>query len=99
MNMGSRSVVPTFRKPRKVGQPQFLTCGQKPNLGQPPLLNMKAGPGGTYSGYFNVPPNGQVNWKKGDTFKVITPDLQQKLKENYQNLNSPAFTKGAVLQP
>lgn len=63
------------------------------------LLNMKAGPGGNYSGYFNVPPNGQVNWKKGDTFKVITPDLQQKLKENYQNLNSPAFTKGAVLQP
>jgi len=63
------------------------------------LLNMKAGPGGDYSGYFNVPPNGQVNWKKGDTFKVITPDLQQKLKENYQNLNSPAFTKGAVLQP
>jgi RHS repeat-associated protein len=63
------------------------------------LLNMKAGPGGSYTGYFNVPPNGQVDWKKGDTFKVITPDLQQKLKENYQNLNSPAFTKGAVLQP
>lgn len=63
------------------------------------LLNMKAGPGGSYTGYFNVPPNGQVNWKKGDTFKVITPDLQQKIKENYQNLNSPAFTKGAVLQP
>jgi RHS repeat-associated protein len=63
------------------------------------LLNMKAGPGGSYTGYFNVPPNGRVDWKKGDTFKVITPDLQQKLKENYQNLNSPAFTKGAVLQP
>jgi RHS repeat-associated protein len=63
------------------------------------LLNMKAGPGGDYIGYVQVPPNGQVNWKKGDTFKVITPDLQHKIKQNYQNSNSPAFTKGAVLQP
>lgn len=63
------------------------------------LLNMKAGPSGSYTGYINVPPNGRVDWKKGDTFKAITPDLQQKIKENYQNLNSPAFTKGAVLQP
>jgi RHS repeat-associated protein len=68
------------------------------NLGNA-LLNMKAGPSGSYTGYINVPPNGRVDWKKGDTFKVITPDLQQKIKENVQKLNSPAFTKGTVLQP
>ena len=63
------------------------------------LLDTKAGPGGSYSGYINVPPNGQVKWGKGDTFKMITPDLTQKINQNYQNLNSPTFTKGAVLQP
>jgi hypothetical protein len=43
--------------------------------------------------------NGPLKWNAGDTFKQVTPDLQQKLKENYKNLDSPAFRKGAVLQP
>jgi hypothetical protein len=60
---------------------------------------MKAGPGRDYTGNFDIPPNGRVNWKKGDTFKAITPDLEQKIRENYKNLNSPGFTKGGVLQP
>jgi hypothetical protein len=59
---------------------------------------MKAGPGGDYTGYFKFLQIGS-QLEKGDTFKVITLDLQQKIKQNYQNLNSPAFTKGAVLQP
>lgn len=63
------------------------------------LLNMKAGANGTYTGFINVGEHGQVNWKKGDTFKVLTSDLRQKINENYTNLNSPAFTKGSVLQP
>jgi len=62
-------------------------------------LNMKAGPHGTYSGFINIGEHGQVKWKKGDTFKVLTPDLQQKINENYENLNSPAFTRGGVLEP
>jgi RHS repeat-associated protein len=56
--------------------------------------------GGTYvGGFMNIPPKGKVSWNKGDTFKQITPDLQQKINENYKNLKSPAFTKGSVLQP
>jgi len=43
--------------------------------------------------------NGQLSWKAGDTFKQVTPDLKQKLEENYKNLDSPAFRKGGVLQP
>jgi len=27
------------------------------------------------------------------------PPARQKIKENYQNLDSPTFTKGAALQP
>jgi len=40
-----------------------------------------------------------VSWNQRDAFKKITPDLQQKIKENYKNLDSPALKKGAVLQP
>jgi hypothetical protein len=63
------------------------------------LLGLKAGPDGTYTGSINIGARGRVDWKKGDTFKNITPDLQQRINENYKNLNSPTFTKGGVLQP
>jgi hypothetical protein len=70
------------------------------NVGNALLGILRPPGGGTYvSGSFSFPKGGQLSFNKGDTFKVITPDLQQKIKENYQNLNSPAFTKGAVLQP
>jgi hypothetical protein len=40
MNMGSRSVAPTFRKSRKVGQPIARQFRRKPKLGQPaPILS------------------------------------------------------------
>ncbi len=43
---------------------------------------------------------GSVNWKNGDTFKMITPDLQKAIqKENGSWDTKPAFTKGWRLQP
>ena len=43
---------------------------------------------------------GSVNWKNGDTFKMITPDLQKAIqKENGSWDQKPAFTKGWRLQP
>jgi RHS repeat-associated protein len=63
------------------------------------LGTLKTPPGSTYTGGYINFKGGALSWNAGDTFKKITPDLQQKIKENYQNLNSPAFTKGAILQP
>ena len=34
--------MPTFRTPRKVGQPQLLRCRPKPKVGQPPLAAIAA---------------------------------------------------------
>ncbi len=65
----------------------------------PPAILKPAGGGTCVSGSVSFPKGGQLSFNKGDTFKQITPELQQKIKENYQNLTSPAFTKGAVLQP
>jgi RHS repeat-associated protein len=56
-------------------------------------------PGYTYTGGQLDFKNGPLSWKAGDTFKQVTPDLQQKIKENYKNLDSPAFRKGGVLEP
>ena len=43
---------------------------------------------------------GSVNWKNGDTFKMITPDLQKAIqKENGSSDTKPVFTKGWRLQP
>ena len=60
---------------------------------------LNAPPGYTYNGGHINFPKGPLSWNAGDTFKQITPDLQQKIKENYKNLDSPTFTKGGVLQP
>jgi RHS repeat-associated protein len=61
------------------------------------MLGALAGPNGTYTGTLF---GGSVSWKKGDSFKMITPDLQRAIqKENGANDTKPAFTKGAVLQP
>jgi RHS repeat-associated protein len=60
-------------------------------------LGALAGPNGTYTGTLF---GGSVSWKKGDSFKMITPDLQKAIqRENGANDTKPAFTKGAVLQP
>jgi RHS repeat-associated protein len=59
--------------------------------------NMKFSEG--YAGGFFGFKSGRLSWANGDTFKKITPDLQQKLNENYKNLDLPAFKKGGVLQP
>jgi hypothetical protein len=43
---------------------------------------------------------GNAKWNKGDSFKMITPDLQKAIqKETGANDTKPAYTKGAVLQP
>jgi hypothetical protein len=56
-----------------------------------------AGPDGTYTGMMF---GGNVKWNKGDSFKMITPDLQKAIqKETGANDTKPAYTKGAVLQP
>lgn len=70
------------------------------NVGNALLDIVKPPPGGTYiGGSISFPQGGQLLWNEGDTFKQITPDLQRKIRENYNNLNSPAFQKGSVLQP
>jgi RHS repeat-associated protein len=70
------------------------------NVGNALLDIVKPPPDATYTkGSISFPKAGQLLWNKGDTFKQITPDLQQKIRENYNNLNLPAFQKGAVLQP
>jgi len=44
--------------------------------------------------------NNSVKWNKGDTFKMITPDLQKAIqKANGADDTKPAFTKGWRLQP
>jgi hypothetical protein len=43
--------------------------------------------------------NGRLSWNQGDTFRMITPDLLQKIKQNYNDSNSRAFKKGGVLEP
>jgi hypothetical protein len=44
--------------------------------------------------------NNSVKWHKGDTFKMITPDLQKAIqKANGADDTKPAFTKGWRLQP
>jgi hypothetical protein len=64
------------------------------------LMDIVKPPAGTaYTGSSISIGNGRITWNTGDTFKGITPDLQQLIKENYNNLNSPAFQKGTVLQP
>jgi RHS repeat-associated protein len=50
-------------------------------------------------GFMGVGIRGQVSWKSGDTFKQITPDLRLQIEQNYSNLDSPVFHRGAVLQP
>jgi len=43
---------------------------------------------------------GSVNWKNGDTFKMITADLQKAIqKANASYDTKPAFSKGWRLQP
>lgn len=61
------------------------------------ILRSLAGPDGTYTGMMF---GGNVKWNKGDSFKMITPDLQKAIqKETGANDTKPAYTKGAVLQP
>ena len=61
------------------------------------ILGTMAGPNGTYSGSLY---GGSVNWKNGDTFKMITPDLQKAIQKANGALDTkPVLTKGAVLQP
>lgn len=63
------------------------------------ILNVLPVPAGmNRAGGFLQFGTGQMAWKAGDTFKMITPDLQQKIQQNYTNTSSPAFTKGSVLQ-
>ena len=51
-------------------------------------------------GYTGTMYGGSVGFKNGDTFKMITPDLQKAIqKENGAYDTKPAFTKGGVLQP
>lgn len=60
-------------------------------------LRSLAGPTGTYTGTMF---GGNVKWNKGDSFKMITPDLQKQIqKETGAYDQKPAFVKGAVLQP
>jgi RHS repeat-associated protein len=41
----------------------------------------------------------KISWSKGNSFKSISPDLQQMIRENYERSDSSAFQKGSVLQP
>jgi RHS repeat-associated protein len=61
------------------------------------MLGTMSGPNGTYKGSLY---GGTVRWNKGDTFKMITPDLEKAIRKSNGALDmKPAFTKGAVLQP
>jgi RHS repeat-associated protein len=52
------------------------------------------------NGYTGSLYGGSVGWKKDDTFKMITPELQKAIqKENGASDTKPAFRKGAILQP
>ncbi len=62
------------------------------------LLGIVA-PGATYDNLSIQVGNGRVAFNQGDTFKKIAPDLQQKVRQNYKNPDSPAFQKGTILQP
>jgi len=43
---------------------------------------------------------GSVNWKRGDTFKMITADFQKAIQRRNGSWDQkPAFTKGWRLQP
>jgi RHS repeat-associated protein len=63
------------------------------------IMNAQLGalyPNGYTAGLYN----NSVKWNKGDTFKMITPDLQKAIqKANGAYDTKPAFTKGWRLQP
>lgn len=63
------------------------------------IMNAQLGalyPNGYTAGLYN----NSVKWNKGDTFKMITPDLQKAIqKANGADDTKPAFTKGWRLQP
>jgi len=61
------------------------------------LSAIKAPPGMVPNGGFLNFKNGQLSWHAEDTFKGITPDLQKKIEQNYENSALPAFQKGSVV--
>ena len=42
---------------------------------------------------------GRASWIQGTTFKMILPDMIQMIKNNYPDVNTPAFSKGDAIQP
>jgi len=61
------------------------------------LSAINAPPGMVPNGGFLNFKNGQLSWHAEDTFKGITPELQKKIEQNYQNTALPAFQKGSVV--
>jgi RHS repeat-associated protein len=77
------------------GQTEFNAYHVQFNI-QDKSFALTTPPGGSYSSWINLP-NGRVPWDQGATFKGITPDLQQKIQQNYKNLDAPAFQPGGKL--
>ncbi len=42
---------------------------------------------------------GRASWIQGTTFKMVLPDMLRMIKNNYSDLDKPAFTKGEAVQP
>lgn len=54
----------------------------------------------SYTNTMGTPHGYQVQWGLKDTFKMITPGVQQMINQEYGTESTkPAFTKGSVLQP
>jgi hypothetical protein len=62
-------------------------------------LGVTQAPPGMKSAGASIPFSNPLSWRAGDTFKKVTPDLVERIKEDYKNLNSAAYQKGYVLEP